>query len=349
MSSFPPPPPGRTGWPWTVPPGGPEPAAGPGWPKLTVITPSYNQAQYLEATIRSVLLQGYPALEYIVVDGGSTDWSVDIIRRYAPWLATWISEPDRGQAHALNKGFAVATGELVGWLNSDDLLVPGALRRLAEANRADPGAIMAGDVYEFDEADARIRLVRQRNITVANLVLPALSGLRWHQPGIYVPGPLQRRVGPLDEDLRYAFDQDWLCRLLAHAHVRYLGAPLAVFRLHGASKTVAESALWWPEQEAVLARHVDGLGLGAPEVAARMALGGAEAHLGASSFDRWEGLAWLAAATRAAPRIWMRGQPWGLLGRALLPVPLLAWLRRLARTGRHRRASSLVDHPGWAP
>jgi hypothetical protein len=316
---------------------------------MTVITPSYNQAQYLEATIRSVLLQGYPALEYIVVDGGSTDGSVEILRRYAPWLASWVSEPDRGQAHALNKGFAAATGELVGWLNSDDLLVPGALHRLAAAHRADAEAIVVGDVYEFDDADGRVRLVRQREITVGNLVLPALSGLRWHQPGIYAPGALQRRAGPLDESLRYAFDQDWLCRLLAHAPVRYLGAPVAAFRLHGASKTVAESASWWPEQEAVLARHVDGLGLGEAEVMARVALGRAEAHLGASSYDRREGLARLADATRARPGIWARRRPWALLARALTPAPLLGGLRRLARAARHRRAADRVEPAGWQP
>ena len=87
-------------------------------------TPSYNQGQYLKKTIRSVLLQGYPSLEYIIIDGGSSDNSANIIHQYAPWLTYWVSEPDNGQAHALNKGFAQATGDLFGWINSDDVLLP---------------------------------------------------------------------------------------------------------------------------------------------------------------------------------------------------------------------------------
>src|SRR5688500_5767577 len=103
-------------------------------PLVTIVTPSFNQAPYLEATIQSVLSQNYPNLEYIIVDGGSTDGSVEIIKRYSGRLAYWVSEPDGGQAEAINKGVARSTGSLVGWLNSDDLLLPGALRRLAEAH-----------------------------------------------------------------------------------------------------------------------------------------------------------------------------------------------------------------------
>jgi hypothetical protein len=351
VKALPPPPAGRTGWPWDR--ADVElPAARPPdyeWPRLTIVTPSYNQAGFLEATIRSVLLQEYPNLEYIVVDGGSTDGSVDIIQGYALWLASWVSEPDRGQAHALNKGFRTATGELLGWLNSDDLLVPGALHCLAAAHRSNPAAILVGDVYEFDDADRQVRLVRQRDITVRNLVLPALSGLRWHQPGIYVPGPLRRRVGDLDEGLRYAFDQDWLCRLLHHAPVEYLGTPIAAFRLHGESKTVAEAAAWWPEQKVVLDRFAGGLGLGEAELASRVALGRAEFHLGGPSYDRRKSLGQLAAATRVEPRIWARLRPWGLLVRCLLPAAVLAAARRVAQRLRHRSALAGAGSAGWRP
>ena len=135
---LPAPPSGRTGWPWTD---GARPAPAPevrALPKITVVTPSYNQGRFVEATLRSVLLQGYPNLEYLVLDGGSTDGSREIIERYAPWLAGWASERDRGQSDAINRGFARATGDIVAWLNSDDRYPPGTLHAVARAGA--PGA-----------------------------------------------------------------------------------------------------------------------------------------------------------------------------------------------------------------
>lgn len=129
LSELPPPPPGKTGWPWTeeterlpntMPDGGE-------WPRISIVTPNYNYGQFIEETIRSVLLQGYPNLEYIVIDGGSTDDSVEIIKKYEPWLSYWVSEKDRGQANAINKGISIATGEWFNWLNSDDILLNNAL------------------------------------------------------------------------------------------------------------------------------------------------------------------------------------------------------------------------------
>ena len=111
-------------------------------PRISIITPSYNQAQFLEETIRSVLLQGYPDLEYIVMDGGSSDNSAEVIQKYEPWLAYWESEQDRGQCHAINKGWNRITGEITGWLNSDDIYRPGALRYVMEAFRHNPDAVV---------------------------------------------------------------------------------------------------------------------------------------------------------------------------------------------------------------
>jgi glycosyltransferase involved in cell wall biosynthesis len=125
------------GWPWTnayteLPE---KMADGYDWPKISIVTPSYNQGEFIEETIRSVLLQGYPNLEYIIIDGGSTDNTVDIIKKYEQYISYWVSEPDGGQSHALNKGFRKATGDLIGWQNSDDYYSREAFKRVAEASR----------------------------------------------------------------------------------------------------------------------------------------------------------------------------------------------------------------------
>ncbi len=139
-------PPGKAGWPWTAE--GPSllqtmPDGAP-WPRISIVTPSFNQGQFIEETIRSVLLQGYADLEYIVIDGGSTDGSVGIIKKYKRWLTYWVSEPDRGQSHAINKGFARATGGVLAWLNSDDLYAPGALRKVGMLLAGEENALLAG-------------------------------------------------------------------------------------------------------------------------------------------------------------------------------------------------------------
>ncbi len=142
---LPDPPEGREGWPWTSeserwPPAAP---SGRPWPRVSVVTPSFNQGRFVEQTIRSVLLQGCPDLEYVVVDGGSTDESVAVVRKYEAHLAHWVSERDRGQSHAINKGLARASGEVLCWLNSDDYYLPGTLRAVSEAVDAGADAVVA--------------------------------------------------------------------------------------------------------------------------------------------------------------------------------------------------------------
>src|SRR5262245_25235628 len=138
LAELPPAPPGKSGWPWTIESSRlpVRRADGSAWPKVTIVTPSFNQGQFIEETIRSILLQGYPDLEYMVIDGGSTDDSVEIIRKYERWLNYWATENDRGQAHAINKAISRATGEIFNWINSDDPLLPSALSTIASAMSA---------------------------------------------------------------------------------------------------------------------------------------------------------------------------------------------------------------------
>lgn len=187
------------------------------YPRITIVTPSYNQGEYLEKTIKSVLDQGYPNLEYFIVDGGSSDDSVAVIKRYADRLDWWVSEPDHGQTHAIAKGFARATGDIVNWVNSDDFLEPGALSRVAEAWRESPqAAAWVGGCRRIDEHG------RELNVLYANSLDRENLGHNWNGWQIYQPACfLNRRVveqaGGLEIGYQYAMDQDLYFRMLDQA------------------------------------------------------------------------------------------------------------------------------------
>jgi glycosyltransferase involved in cell wall biosynthesis len=222
------------------------------------MTPSYNQGRFLEETIRSVLLQGYPNLEYIVIDGGSADNSTEIIRKYDPWLAYWVSEPDRGQSHAINKGFTQATGEVFAWLNSDDVYLPGAIPTIASAYRSAPESIVAAPVLNVQHGVGGIQptnLHKPVNLCLEPFVKFWDEQSVWHQPGIFFPRQAWHVAGGLDETLRYAMDYDLLCRILRHASVTYVTDTVALFRLHGQSKTVAENLGMFSETMKVSRRY----------------------------------------------------------------------------------------------
>lgn len=238
LGELPPPPPGRTGWPWTeeTPPlPATKPTGGP-WPSISIVTPSFNQGIYLEETIRSVLLQGYPNLEYIIVDGGSTDESVAIIKKYAHWLTHWVSEPDRGQPHAINKGLARCTGEIFQWINSDDYLLAGALLRIAST--LDDADAVAGVVLNFDELGFREYLVPGQ-LDAVKLIFGDPS-TKWHQPGLWLRRQGVIACGGIDDSYHYSFDWDLTIRYLGmYPHVKHLTDVLVHFRLHPQSKTVS--------------------------------------------------------------------------------------------------------------
>ncbi|MEM7117493.1 MAG: glycosyltransferase family 2 protein [Chloroflexota bacterium] len=331
---LPAPPSQAKGWPWVclstdTKPFDKQPAVL--WPRITVVTPSYNQGQYLEETIRSVLLQAYPNLEYIIIDGGSDDNSVEIIRKYEPWLTYWVSEPDAGQAAAINKGFALASGDLLGWLNSDDLLLEGALFHLAKAYRQASAAILFGDGVRFDEMTNRSLHFRACHIDAATFEQASLQfGMRWCQPGTYFPRWLYEQIGSFDESYRYLFDQDWLCRALQFSHAHYVGQSLAQIRLHPESKTVAEARLWHAEGVAISHKYWP------PQILENENLKTAlfEMMLAASNLEgyylnRKKAFYCLARAFFRAPQIATRLRYWLLWLKLVLPVRLLHWIRRI--------------------
>lgn len=172
LTDLPPPPEGKTGWPWTretprVPESMPD---GKPWPRISIVTPSYNQGQFIEETIRSVLLQGYPDLEYIIIDGGSTDESVEIIRKYERWITFWVSEPDSGQTNAINKGFKRSTGEIVAWLNSDDVYTAGSLCTAAKAFAEQPHvAVIYGKIDAIDADTSILSHISSREFDLEEL------------------------------------------------------------------------------------------------------------------------------------------------------------------------------------
>ncbi len=245
LADLPPAPPGRTGWPWTEQ-SAPLPTAlpdGSAWPRISVATPSYNQGQYLEEAVRSVLLQGYPDLEYIVIDGGSTDGSAAIIEKYAPWLAYWVSEPDRGQSHAINKGFERCTGEIITFLSSDDLYLAGAFGHAAAlwAQHRDCGAVV-GSFYYMDEHSLLADMPHLAHIPHAGPIDLSLGHpYRLHQVSTFYSRAALDTVGRcVREDLRYTMDRELLYRVCRRYGVVTTARAYGAFRQHAASKSSAD-------------------------------------------------------------------------------------------------------------
>lgn len=222
-------------------------------PLISIVTPSFNQARYLEATLQSVLSQDYPRLEYIVIDGGSTDASVDILRRYDAQLAYWVSEPDHGQTEAINKGMQRAHGQVLAYLNSDDCYLSGALRAVAAFLDKRP---------EIGLAYGDCQVIGPKGELLGSLPRRPFNLKRMTQRGEFIPQPAAfwRRstlevAGPFDERLQYAMDYDFFIRAGRAAPVARLPQTLAAFRLHAGSKTVASDERHWRESMRVSEQH----------------------------------------------------------------------------------------------
>ena len=205
-------------------------------PKVTIVTPSYNQAIYLEQTIQSVLSQGYPNLEYFIVDGGSTDGSQAIIERYASQLAWWVSEKDHGQSEAVNKGFARATGEIIGWLNSDDLYQPGSIAEAVAAFKANPQAGMVySDVLAIDENGTATNLMRYGDWGLDDLMTFHIIG----QPGVFLRRSVLEQAGYLDPNCHYLLDHLLWLKTAQVAPMVHVKAVWAAARFHSMAKNVS--------------------------------------------------------------------------------------------------------------
>lgn len=207
----------------------------PSWPKISIVTPSYNQAKFLERTILSILNQNYPNLEYIIIDGGSTDGSVEIIKKYEKYLFFWLSEQDKGQSDAINKGFRKASGELVGWQNSDDIYLPGAFMKLAEEYKKKLDYnVYFGNIYLIDKHDNIKKEMRFIPFSVEHLIY-----YDWNlsSQAVFWKKEIFEKFGFLDESLHVAFDWDWFIRLgklgCSFKFVRYF---LGCYRVHDMSK-----------------------------------------------------------------------------------------------------------------
>lgn len=226
-------------------------------PAFTIITPSFNQGQYLAETIESVLSQDVPGLEYVIVDGGSTDDSVSVIKRYERHLAWWVSEKDAGQADAINKGLARATGRYVAFLNSDDTYLPGALHAMLEAFGRGPDVRwVAGGVIGFGTADAPVQEWHLPN--VPRSLLDCITGhFQTAQPGHAWTLDLLRDAGGFDVSMRWYFDIELYARLLALGERCHpIERPLASYRFHPSSKTVAETDLREPDWDRIRERYM---------------------------------------------------------------------------------------------
>ena len=215
-------------------------------PLVSIITPSFNQSRYLEATIQSVLSQDHPRIEYILVDGGSTDGSLDLIKKYSDRLAWWVSEKDRGQTDAINKGFARATGDILAWINSDDTYEPGAVTTAVKTLQAHPevGMVYADCNYINEEGRVigRFPAARTDRSRLRNGYVHIPQQTTFFRSGLW------RQLGPLDPSFYFAMDYDLWTRIAAKAPVKYLsGQTWANFRIHTNSKTNVNDERGWQE------------------------------------------------------------------------------------------------------
>lgn len=232
---------------------------------VSIVTPSYNQAAYLEQTLTSVLEQDYPRLEYLVVDGASTDGSVDIIRKYADQLAWWVSEKDSGQAEAINKGLAHAKGEIIAWLNSDDYYLPGAVSAAVKAFQENPDAVLVyGNMWAVDENGQTTNILKYKQLTLEDLLCFQIIG----QPAVFLRREALDRAGHLNPNFHFMLDHHLWVRIAMQGQILHVDETWAAARYHAEAKNRAKAAefgleafriLDWAKTQPGLAETVSGV------------------------------------------------------------------------------------------
>jgi glycosyltransferase involved in cell wall biosynthesis len=223
--------------------------------KISIITPSYNQGKYIEACIQSVINQNYPNLEYIIIDGGSNDETIDIIKKYDKYIHYWISEKDSGQSDAINKGLKRATGEIVAWLNSDDLYLPHTLSTVAEVFKKNPNVnLIYGDVINFWQQNRK-----EEYHTNYFEQYDFISRVSIHQPAVFWRRQLHEQIGYLDTSLYYLMDYDLWFRIFFSAQTLKVNKPLAKFRMHNQSKTSGNPKGLYLEYRKILSRFFNSM------------------------------------------------------------------------------------------
>jgi len=344
LNELPSPSPGKTGWPWTEE-GLQLPDTLPGgqpWPRVGIVTPSFNQGQFIEETIRSVLLQGYPNLEYAVMDGGSTDRSVDIIRKYEPWLVYWVSEPDRGQGAAVQQGWQASTADVLAYLNSDDTYLPGAVSSAVRSLQQCPGtpAVCGGE----------LRIDRHGHVL---RVRPASNTSQWEllnlhfisQPATFLRRTALLSVGGVDTTFEHVFDFELWLRVTTIGAIEAVPVVLAATRWYPETKTQSQRPVIADELiRAVETTLIESGGWSAEQQA--QVVGGL--HLLAASLYL-EQPRFLVKAARSWWRAFARGSA---QRRRLLRLPLVKakWhVQRLLALRHHRypTASSGVHWSTW--
>lgn len=218
--------------------------------KISIITPSFNQGNYIEQTIQSVLNQNYPDLEYVIIDGGSTDNTLEIIKKYEKHLTFWSSEKDEGQADAINKGLRYCTGKIFNWLNSDDYLEPGALFVIAGKFKSGVDMV-AGKVRIFQE-EGTVEVIQHKNLSSESLMFWR-DGIQFVEPGVWLRRDLIERCGGIDKTLNYCFDWDLYIRYLSIIKkIEYSDSLLINFRYHSNSKTITQLPKFHQEEDVIL-------------------------------------------------------------------------------------------------
>lgn len=206
---------------------------------VSIVTPSYNQAAYLEQTIRSVLEQDYPRIEYIVVDGASTDGSVEVIKKYESKFAYWVSEKDRGQADAINKGFACATGEIIAWLNSDDYYLQGTVSAAVKVFEENPDVVLVyGNMLAVDEHGKTFNTLSYKQLTIEDLLCFQIIG----QPAVFMRHSALQKTDGLDLGFHFLLDHLLWLQIAKHGQVLHVNQVWAAARYHAEAKNRARAA-----------------------------------------------------------------------------------------------------------